>query len=626
MRSSVNVSGWSKLFGGLFLGILGLHLVFDTSLQTAFDAVLRASDSAVLTALLAVSALTADVLLPIPSSVIAIAVVLALGFIGGFLSIWAGLCLSCLFGYWIGRVSRGWLLSSLFKPSDLQQARSLGKRWGAPALVVLRAVPVLAEASVVAAGISQMPLKKFLGVTALANAGIALVYAAIAAYAQAEASFFLAFAASLALPLCAMGLFNLYKRKSAQAGVEDAQAGVGEETLTPTFDIRFSFPLSFTNGAFRLENNGLARLIVDKYGKPGKALFFVDEGVVNARPQLQAEIAAYCEHHGIEYFQRMHVLPGADAAKTQQQIELMYQQMLDVALDRQSYVVAIGGGAVLDAVGFAAATFHRGIRLLRMPTTVLAQNDAGVGVKNGINAVGIKNLYGSFAVPYAIVNDSEFLQTLSRRDFRSGFAEAIKVGLIRDAAFFHWICSSVDKLNAREAVATRHLIKRCAELHLRQICTGGDPFEMGSARPLDYGHWSAHKLESLTKHELAHGEAVAIGMALDALYAVETNMLALADAEKIIELISELGFNVWHPALACENDAGESLLLRGLEEFRQHLGGELCITLLTGIGETVEVNHIDSAALLRARDKLKRYENPGSANQPSQLLQQHSSR
>lgn len=619
MRSSVNLPGWGVLLGCLFLGIAGLHFLFDEALQTVFNTALQVSQSSALTALLAVAALMADVLLPIPSSVIAVASVLALGFVGGFFTLWLGLCLACIFGYWIGKVARSWLVGSLFKERDLRQARNLSERWGAPALVILRAVPVMAEASVVAAGISGMPFKKFMTVTALANAGIALVYAAIAAWAQVEASFLLAFSASLILPLGAMGIYRMYVKKTR----EEIKV---EETLNPTFSVNFSFPLCFTKGVFRLDNPCLAQQLVSKRVESPKALFFVDQGVLDSRPDLYKEMDAYCLHHGIEHFQRLHVLPGGDAAKSQQQIENMYQQMLAVALDRQSYVVAIGGGAVLDAVGYAAATFHRGIRLVRMPTTVLAQNDAGVGVKNGINAMGIKNLYGSFAVPTAIINDSEFLHTLSRRDFRSGFAEAIKVGLIRDGNFFHWICSAVDKLNQREEAASHHLIKRCAELHLRQICLGGDPFEMGSARPLDYGHWSAHKLESLTRHELAHGEAVAIGMCLDALYAVEKNMLTQKDAQQIIELISNLGFNVWHPALAWETETGESLLLRGLEEFRQHLGGELCITLLTGIGETVEVNQIDTAALLRARDKLRHYENPRTAKESSELLHKHPSR
>lgn len=626
MRSSATLRNWSLLLAGLLLTIVALHILFDEPLRSLFARALEATESRSLVAVLAVTALAADVVLPIPSSVISVACVLALGFAGGFFTIWVGLCISCLLAHWIGRASRGWIISCFFRADELAKAQYLADRWGSLALVLLRAVPVMAEASVVAAGMANMPLMKFIRITALANAGIAFVYAAVAAYAGLEASFVLAFAASIALPLCALGAYKLAIFSGNKENGEENTKSM-HETLMPTFNIQFSFPLCFTSNAFSQDNPCLAQQLKSTRSKPVQALFFVDQGVLDTRASLTREIETYCNKYSINHFNRVHSVAGGDAAKSQQNIDEMYQQMLDVALDRQSYVVAIGGGAVLDAVGYAAATFHRGMRLVRMPTTVLAQNDAGVGVKNGINAKGFKNLYGSFAVPTAIVNDSEFLKTLSQRDFRSGFAEAIKVGLIRDGHFFRWICSAVNELNRRESKATHHLIKRCAELHLNQICNGGDPFELGSARPLDYGHWSAHKLESLTQHELAHGEAVAIGMALDALYAVEVNLLSLQDAETVIELISSLGFNVWHPALQWETaEGGESALLCGLEEFRQHLGGELCITLLTGIGKTVEVNQIDTAALLRARDKLRAYENPRTASVSSELLHKHSSR
>ena len=194
-------------------------------------------------------------------------------------------------------------------------------------------------------------------------------------------------------------------------------------------------------------------------------------------------------------------------------------------IDRHSFVLAIGGGALLDVVGFAAATLHRGVRLVRMPTTVLAQNDAGVGVKNGINAFGAKNLLGTFAPPFAVINDSRFLSTLDRRDQIAGMAEAVKVALIRDRGFFAWISAHADALAAFAPDAVDHLIQRCAELHLQHIACGGDPFEQGSARPLDFGHWAAHKLEMLTGHAVRHGEAVAIGIALDCGYSVEAGHL-----------------------------------------------------------------------------------------------------
>jgi 3-dehydroquinate synthase len=231
---------------------------------------------------------------------------------------------------------------------------------------------------------------------------------------------------------------------------------------------------------------------------------------------------------------------------------------------------------------------------------VLAQNDSGVGVKNGINAFGVKNLLGSFAPPFAVLNDSDFLRTLQPRDKIAGIAEAVKVALIRDRVFFHWLEANAAALRACEADAMSHMIRRCAELHMRQIAHGGDPFETGSARPLDYGHWSAHKLEALTAHELRHGEAVAIGLALDARYSVLVGMLPAGGEDRVHALLKRLGFHLWHPALESRDNEGRWQLLRGLEEFREHLGGDLTITLLRDIGVGEEVHQMDSHEIRRA--------------------------
>jgi 3-dehydroquinate synthase len=143
---------------------------------------------------------------------------------------------------------------------------------------------------------------------------------------------------------------------------------------------------------------------------------------------------------------------------------------------------------------------------------------------------------------------------------------------------------------------------------MRQIAHGGDPFETGSARPLDYGHWAAHKLEALTAHELRHGEAVAIGLALDTRYSVLVGMLAEGAEERVYALLKRLGFYLWHPLMEARDAGGNWLLLRGLEEFREHLGGELTITLLRDLGVGEEVHHMDADAILRAISWLHRRE------------------
>jgi len=374
------------------------------------------------------------------------------------------------------------------------------------------------------------------------------------------------------------------------------------------FAVPYEFPVVFTEGVFDPDNpalrDALCRL---EPAKRHRAVFFVDDGL-KSEPPLVAAIQAYAQRHAgsIELACAPVAVPGGEKIKTELHfIESMQQTLFDLHLDRHSYVIAVGGGAVLDAVGLVAATTHRGVRHVRIPTTVLAQNDSGVGVKNGVNLQGVKNFVGTFAPPFAVLNDLQFVLALPERDKVAGMAEAVKVSLIRDAEFFGWIERHMDDLATFERGAMAHMIRRCAELHMRQIGQGGDPFETGSARPLDYGHWSAHKLESLTRHHVRHGEAVAIGMALDARYSVLAGLLAAGEEERICALLEYLGFSLWHPALERAGTDGEWAILQGLKDFQEHLGGELTITLLAGIGTGVEVHEIDVARMRAAMHWLK---------------------
>jgi len=327
-------------------------------------------------------------------------------------------------------------------------------------------------------------------------------------------------------------------------------------------------------------------------------LVVVDEGVLDGDTQVLEQIEAYFNLHSdaLHLVRSPLVFSGGEAGKNGSQAYKMVQAAIhQFGICRQSFIIAIGGGALLDLVGFAAGTAHRGVRLVRMPTTVLSQNDSGVGVKNSVNAFEKKNFLGTFAPPFAVINDFAFLTSLSHRDWIGGIAEAVKVALLKDPAFFDFIETNADALVAHDEAAMKHLVFRSAELHLRHIGTGGDPFETRSSRPLDFGHWSAHKLEQLTNFELRHGEAVAIGIALDSTYSHLDGLLPTAQWERILNLLSRLGFSLSVPEavqrLGPAEDPGA--LLHGLTEFREHLGGELTITLLRGIGQSIEVHHMD---------------------------------
>ncbi|MEX2641040.1 MAG: 3-dehydroquinate synthase [Balneolales bacterium] len=363
--------------------------------------------------------------------------------------------------------------------------------------------------------------------------------------------------------------------------------------------VNFSYDVLFTEDLFAPANS----LFADVVGSPSpesarKVLFVIDKGVADHHPSLIEDIKSYASGHAgnLKLVQDPVLIPGGEQAKNiAGYVTEIHKVIHEARLDRHSCIAAIGGGAVLDTVGYAAATAHRGIRLVRIPTTVLAQNDAGIGVKNGINAFGKKNFLGTFNPPFAVINDASFLRTLEDRDWKSGISEAIKVALLKDKTFFDFLEDSADKLAGRDHPSMQHLVYRCAELHLEHISTSGDPFEMGSSRPLDFGHWSAHKLEQLTDYELRHGEAVAIGLALDSTYSYLSGMLSKGSWKRILNVIQNSGLRIFVPELALKTDNPQDpeSIFHGLEEFREHLGGELTIMLLEDIGKGTEVHSVD---------------------------------
>lgn len=351
------------------------------------------------------------------------------------------------------------------------------------------------------------------------------------------------------------------------------------------FEVRYEHRVLFTDGVFELGNPALAGVLAAK--DRANVIVFVDSALARRAP----EIAAYLQAHA-RLLRPPVIVPGGEAAKRDSAaFERAVQELHDVGLDRHSYCLIVGGGAVLDAVGFAAAVVHRGVRVVRVPTTVLAQDDAGVGVKCGIDAFGKKNFLGAFAPPWAVLNDFALLRGLPAEHWRDGTIEAVKVGLIRDAGFFGWVEASVPKLRERDEDAFRYLIRRSAELHVAHIAGGGDPFERGSARPLDFGHWAAHKVEQLTRFAVSHGSAVATGIAIDTLYARRAGLTTEAVAARVFRVLRGLGF-----PLTADVEAAD--VMAGLGEFREHLGGELTITLLRDVGRAVEVHEVD-AALMR---------------------------
>ena len=370
--------------------------------------------------------------------------------------------------------------------------------------------------------------------------------------------------------------------------------------------VAFRYPVHFTSGVFDLSNPLLKDTIAANLGHlPARVIFVIDRGLLRGHRGLRPAIERYCAAfpETVTLARRVIVLPGGEKVKNHPRYAKdILRAINDGGLCRHSYVVAVGGGALLDAAGYAAATAHRGIRLIRIPTTALAQDDSGVGVKNSVNAFGKKNYLGTFAPPFAVINDFQFLPTLYDRDWRSGISEAIKAALIKDASFFEFLEDNAVSLAERNIEAMEQLVRRCAALHCAHIATSGDAFEMGSSRPLDFGHWAAHKLEQLTNYRLRHGEAVAIGIALDSTYSYLVGSLPEADWRRIMDVLRTVKLPVYVPELSqhLDDPAHPKSVLRGLIEFREHLGGRITIMLLQAIGKAYDVNEIHADLVARS--------------------------
>jgi 3-dehydroquinate synthase len=375
------------------------------------------------------------------------------------------------------------------------------------------------------------------------------------------------------------------------------------------FSVPFDYPVYFTEHVFDPTNSTLADAVGRREPqRQHRTMVVLDAGVVDAGSNLTASISRYFLAHttALTLACEPIVVPGGERTKSSGEVvSRLYEAMAAIHLDRQSVVAIVGGGAVQDAAGYAASTAHRGIRVVRLPTTVEGQNDSGVGVKNGLNAYGKKNYIGTFAPPFAVDNDIAFIDTLSARDRLSGIAEAVKVALLRDTTFFEWLWTNSARLAEFERGAMAVMIRRSAELHMQHIADCGDPFELGSAKPLDFGHWAAHKLELLSDYDVRHGEAVAMGLVIDSRYAADSGLIDREDVGRVCVLLERLGFTLWHDAIGARNGNGRRVIMDGLDEFREHLGGELTLTMLSKIGCSVDMTDIDIARMERALDWLE---------------------
>lgn len=243
------------------------------------------------------------------------------------------------------------------------------------------------------------------------------------------------------------------------------------------------------------------------------------------------------------------VVDAGEASKSVEVVSALWERLLELGIDRQSLVVAVGGGVVGDLAGFAAASYARGIGLIQVPTTLLAQVDSSVGGKVGVNLPGAKNMVGAFWQPAGVLIDTAVLSTLPDREYRSGLAEVVKYGVILDAAFFAWLESHTAELTARQDDVLRHVVARCCQLKA-DVVQLDEREETGARAVLNYGHTFCHALETLTGYEqLLHGEAVAIGMTCAARLAERLGRIDGSFTRRQQALLTALGLPVDVPKL-----------------------------------------------------------------------------
>jgi 3-dehydroquinate synthase len=371
-----------------------------------------------------------------------------------------------------------------------------------------------------------------------------------------------------------------------------------------SFNVQYEYEVIYTHGLFNAKNSTLARVFGERRAN---VMIFMDDKVAQVFPELVSQAEQWARRYPeiMKLIAPVVIVPGGESIKKGWDvITPITRKMMDAGLCRHSYAMIIGGGAVLDAVSFAAAIFHRGVKQIKVPTTMLSQDDSGVGVKNGINHQGVKNLFGCFYPPDAVIIDYRFLRTLCRRDILSGVAEALKVAFIKDKDLYGYIKENALKIRENHWPTLEYLVLKSSRLHLEHI-GGGDPFEKGSSRPLDFGHWSAHKMETLSQNEIRHGEAVAIGMALDIYIAALLEMISMQEADEMVDTMKACGLILWHDILIQRDQSGELLLLRGLEEFREHLGGQLTLAMPVGIGKFMDVHDLPVLILEKALNMLQ---------------------
>ena len=288
-------------------------------------------------------------------------------------------------------------------------------------------------------------------------------------------------------------------------------------------------------------------------------------------------------------------IPAGEAQKNLRTVELLYREMVRAGLDRKSLVVALGGGVVGDVVGFAAATYMRGLPFMQIPTTIVAQVDSSIGGKTGVDLPQGKNLVGAFHQPLAVVADPETLRTLPAREVRAGLAEVVKHGVIRDAAYFALLEECGSGLLEMTNATAEEVILRSVQIKAKVV--SADERESGLRAILNFGHTAGHALEVVTGYEkYSHGEAVAVGMVVAAWLGEHVGLCDDTVPIRVIALLDAIGL----PTTAGVSAAA---VIEAMSRDKKAVGGAVRFVLPRRIGEVAVVSDVPASALREALAK-----------------------
>ena len=350
-----------------------------------------------------------------------------------------------------------------------------------------------------------------------------------------------------------------------------------------------SYQIEISSGAI----DGFARSITTEIGDLSHAIVIADQAVdAKWAEPLARSLAAIGGDNPIRVSKR--TVASGETSKSFDEFERLLEWILASGGDRRSVVIAVGGGVIGDLAGYVAASFTRGVRLVQVPTTLLAMVDSSVGGKTGINLPGAKNMVGAFWQPSLILIDTDVLTTLPDRSYLSGLAEVLKYGVIEDADFFAWLETNAQQLVDREGNALRQAIQKSCECKARVV--GEDERETSGRRAiLNYGHTFAHAIEATAGYgSLLHGEAVAIGMQMAARLAIELEMIDVSVLDRQTALIEACRL----PTTLAEADPDAMLPVMMRDKKVAH--GKLRFILPTEIGTVELVGGIEESAVRRA--------------------------